>query len=58
MVSDISHDPGDEVQAALEAIVACVLRDDGNKTHVFLDYSNRCACGEVDLNVYKDLVLR
>lgn len=40
------------------AQLKCVVRDDGKKSHVFLDHSNKCQCGDVDLDVYKDLVLR
>jgi len=59
-VRDEVSDPEDAAEWTAETIAAlkCLVRDDGKRTHVFLDYSNRCVCGQVDLNVYKDLVLR
>jgi hypothetical protein len=36
----------------------CVTRLDGRKSHVFLDHSNRCQCGDVDLNAYRGVGLR
>jgi hypothetical protein len=40
------------------AALVCVVRAYGKKSHVFLDHSNKCQCGEKDLNAYRDLVLR
>ena len=40
------------------AQLRCVVRDDGKKSHLFLDHSNRCECGDVDLNTYRNLELR
>ena len=40
------------------AELKCVVRDDGKKSHVFLDYSNKCQCGDVDLNAYRGMELR
>jgi hypothetical protein len=59
-VRDEMSDPDEAKNWTAEMIAAlkCVVRDDGKKSHVFLDYSNRCQCGEVDLNAYRDLVLR
>jgi hypothetical protein len=31
-----------------------VTRPDGRKSHIFLDYSNKCQCGDVDLNAYRN----
>jgi hypothetical protein len=42
----------------VEATVGCVRRDDGKKTHVFLDGGNKCQCGDVDLHAYREVVLR
>jgi hypothetical protein len=36
----------------------CAAREDGRKSHIFLDYSNKCQCGDVDLNTYRGMVLR
>jgi hypothetical protein len=36
----------------------CVQREDGKKSHVFLDHSNKCQCGDVDLNKYRGMELR
>lgn len=49
--------PDEQWTADRIAELRCVVREDGKKSHVFLDYSNRCVCGDVDLNSYRDLVL-
>lgn len=40
------------------AALECVRRDDGKWSHIFLDYGNVCQCGRVDLNAYREAVLR
>ena len=50
--------PNQQWTADRIAGLVCVVRDDGRKSHVFLDHSNRCVCGEVDLNKYRSMVLR
>jgi len=40
------------------ARLQCVRREDGKKSHVFLDHSNKCVCGDVDLNAYRKMELR
>jgi len=54
------NDPEDAKEWTPDRIASlkCVVREDGKKSHVFLDHSNKCECGDVDLDVYKDLVLR
>jgi hypothetical protein len=48
-----------QVNAAIEqARRGCVVRDDGKKTHVFLDHGNKCQCGDVDLHAYRKMELR
>lgn len=54
-------DEDDVAQQANEVItgaVECVVRDDGKKTHLFLDYANKCQCGDIDLLAYREVVLR
>jgi hypothetical protein len=40
------------------AALVCVVREDGRKSHVFLDHSNICQCKDIDLNAYRNLELR
>jgi len=40
------------------AKLRCVTREEGKKSHVFLDHSNKCECGDVDLNKYREMELR
>jgi hypothetical protein len=53
-------DQRDEFNAVVEEVkqTGCVVRDDGRKNHVFLDHSNICQCGQIDLNAYRSLILR
>jgi len=40
------------------ASLKCVVREDGRRSHIFLDHSNKCECGDKDLNAYRDMELR
>jgi len=40
------------------AQLRCVVRDDGKKSHIFLDHSNKCQCEDVDLHAYRKVELR
>jgi hypothetical protein len=55
-VSDL--DDAKNWTAEMIAALQCVTREDGKKSHVFLDYGNRCQCGEVDLHAYRKVELR
>ena len=58
ITGDDEDDVAHQVDAAIDAVVGCVTRGDGKKTHVFLDGGNRCQCGDVDLHVFREVVLR
>jgi len=51
-------DENEEWATARIAALVCVVREDGRKSHVFLDHSNICQCKDVDLNAYRRMVLR
>jgi hypothetical protein len=55
---ELGRDDRDDWTAHRIAALVCVERGDGRKSHVFLDHSNKCQCGEVDLNKYRSMVLR
>ncbi len=41
------QEPKEEVNDILESIVYCVDRGEGRgKAHVFIDWNDRCQCGE------------
>ena len=41
----------EEANKVIQSITNCVERGEGKGTcHVFLDHSNLCACGKIDLN--------
>lgn len=57
----MTDDDSEVAQQANEAIQAarrCVVREDGKKSHVFLNHGNKCQCGDVDLNTYREMELR
>ncbi len=59
MVDEVKSEPEiTEWTPARIAALVCVVREDGRKSHVFLDHSNICQCGDVDLNAYREMVLR
>lgn len=58
ITGDDEDDVAQQVNAAIAAVVGCVRRDDGKKTHVFLDHGSKCQCGDVDLHAYREVVLR
>lgn len=58
IAGDDENDVAQRTNAVIAAVVGCVRRDDGKKTHVFLDGGNRCECGDVDLLAYGEAVLR
>jgi len=55
---DENDDVAEQANVVIESAKECMVRPDGKKTHVFLGYSNKCQCGDKDLNAYRDLVLQ
>jgi hypothetical protein len=50
-------DLAQQANATIRSANQCVVRDDGKKSHVFLDGGNKCVCGDVDLLAYREAVL-
>lgn len=49
-ISESAQSVAQEFDAIIESVTHCVDRGkDRGKCHVFLDYSNKCQCGDTDL---------